>query len=342
MKPGKLPPDLLAELLPNAGTHDSRVLVGPAVGEDCAVVEMGDRLLVAKSDPITFAAERVGWYAVQVNANDIACAGAEPKWFLPTLLLPAHFTPDDVRAIFLDISNACSELGAAIIGGHSEVTLGIDRPIVAGTMLGELLNREQLVTTAGARDGDSVILSTGVAIEGTAILATECAEELRQAGVDTTTIERAAGYLHEPGISVVKAAQALCGSVDVHSLHDITEGGIVTALREVATASNLGVVFEAESTPVLPECAAICEALGVNPIGLLGSGALLATMPAIDAPRALRALDSVGVNGWEIGQMIEEADGMWLIDRTGEHMLPEFIRDELARYLDERGAQSPR
>ena len=338
MKPGKLPLELLAELLTNVGTHDSRVLVGPAVGEDCAVVEMGDRLLVAKSDPITFAAQRVGWYAVQVNANDVACSGAAPRWFLPTVLLPADFEVEDARKVYADISDACRELGVAVIGGHSEVTLGIDRPIVAGTMLGELFDRAQMVTTAGAQDGDSVVLTTGVAIEGTAILATECAADLRRAGLDTATIEKAAGYLQEPGISVVAAARVLCESVAVHSLHDVTEGGIVTALREVAAASNLGVVFEAESTPVLPECEAVCAALGIDPMGLLGSGALVATMPSIDAPRALRALDSIGVNGWEIGQMIEQEDGMWLIDRRGEHELPHFARDELARYLDQREA----
>ena len=327
----------MTELLAYTGASDPQVLVGPAVGEDCAVVSMGDRLLVAKSDPITFAAERAGWYAVQVNANDIACSGAEPRWFLPTVLMPVEFEADDVRRLFADIGEACRDLGVAVIGGHTEITMGIDRPIVAGAMLGELSDPEKLVTTAGARDGDSIVLTTGVAIEGTAILATECADDLRAAGVGSDTVERASEYLQRPGISVVSAARALCRSVDVHSLHDITEGGIVTALREVAIASDLGVVFEAESTPVLSECEEICAALNIDPLGLLGSGALIATMSSIDAPRALRALDSVGVNGWEIGQIIEKSDGMWLIDRHGEHTLPEFRRDELARYLDERG-----
>ena len=135
---------------------------------------------------------------------------------------------------------------------------------------------------------------------------------------------------------MVEAARALRESVRIHSLHDITEGGVVTALREVASASDLGVVFEAESTPVLPECEEICAALGIDPLGLLGSGALLATMPSIEAPRALRALDRIGVSGWEIGQMIEQELGMWLIDRHGEHEMPEFERDELARYLESR------
>ena len=153
---GKLRSGTLAELLANLGTPDPRVIVGPAIGEDCAVVDMGDRLLVAKSDPITFAAERAGWYAVQVNANDVACSGAAPKWFLPTILLPESADLAQVRALFEEVSNACRDLGVAVIGGHTEVTLGLDRPIVAGTMLGEILDRSRLVTTGGARDGDSV------------------------------------------------------------------------------------------------------------------------------------------------------------------------------------------
>ena len=331
---GKLPQELMRELLADLGADDQQVVVGPAVGEDCAVVDLGERLLVAKSDPVTFAAERVGWYVVQVNANDVACTGAAPRWFLPTVLMPASYTPDDARGLFADISSACRELGVAVIGGHTEVTTGIERPIIAGTMLGELRERGRLVSTSGAQDGDSLILTTGLAIEGTAILATECADALRTAGVDEAIIERAAQYLAEPGISVVAPARALCEAVDVHSMHDVTEGGIVTALREVAAASGLGVVLEAESAPVLPECEAICSALGIDPLGLLGSGALVATMAASEVPRALRALDRIGVDGWEIGQMIEVELGLWLIDRTGERLMPEFRRDELARYLE--------
>ena len=336
METGKLPPELLSELLSDLGAIDPRVLVGPSVGEDCAVVEMGDRLLIAKSDPITFAADRIGWYAVQVNANDVACTGGEPRWFLPTVLLPAGSTPDDVRGIFADIADACRQLGVAVIGGHTEVTDGIPRPIVAGTMLGELPDPNHLVATGGARDGDSIIITTGVAIEGTAILAREYRAELRSAGVADAAINQAAAYLASPGISVVAAARALCNAGSVHSLHDVTEGGLITALREVAAASNLGLVAESESVPVLPECAAICDALGIDPLGLLGSGALVATMPASAVPRALRALDAIGVSGWEIGQMIEADEGLWLIDRTGERDLPQFRRDELARFLERR------
>jgi len=335
LETGKLPPDVLEELLSNLDTADPRVLVGPGIGEDCAVVDMGDRLLIAKSDPITFAGDNVGRYVVQVNANDVACTGGIPKWFLPTVLLPTIATPEDVRTIFRDITEACRQIGVSIIGGHTEITDGLPRPIVAGTMLGELKDRSRLVSTGGAQDGDSIIVTTGVAIEGTAILAREHADELQERGLDNTVVTTAAGYLDDPGISILPAARALSETNAVHSMHDVTEGGLITALREIAAASNLGLVAESESVPLLPECAAICEALELDPLGLLGSGALIATMAAGDVPAALRALDRVGVSGWEIGQMMEPSDGLWLIDRDGERTLPEFRRDELARYLDE-------
>ena len=302
---------------------------------------MGDRLLIAKSDPITFAGDHVGKYVVQINANDVACTGGVPRWFLPTVLLPTSATTEDVRAIFADISEACRSLGVAIIGGHTEVTDGLPRPIVAGTMLGELEDRSRLVSTGGAQDGDSIVVTGGIAIEGAAILAQEHAAELRSRGISSTLLDTAASYLDDPGISVLPAARALFETYAVHSMHDITEGGLITALREIAAASNLGLVAEAESVPLLPECAAICDALELDPLGLLGSGALIATMPAGDVPRALRALDRAGISGWEIGQMMESSEGLWLIDRNGERTLPEFRRDELARYLEER-SHSPR
>ena len=302
---------------------------------------MGDRLLIAKSDPITFAGDHVGKYVVQINANDVACTGGVPRWFLPTVLLPTSATTEEVRAIFADISEACRSLGVAIIGGHTEVTDGLPRPIVAGTMLGELEDRSRLVSTGGAQDGDSIVVTGGIAIEGAAILAREHAAELRSRGISNTLLDTAASYLDDPGISVLPAARALFATDAVHSMHDVTEGGLITALREIAAASDLGLVAEAESVPLLPECAAICDALELDPLGLLGSGALIATMPAGDVPRALRALDRAGISGWEIGQMMESSEGLWLIDRNGERTLPEFRRDELARYLEER-SHSPR
>jgi hydrogenase expression/formation protein HypE len=329
---GKFPPTLLERLLAKAAINDPRVIMGPKVGEDAAIIDMGERLLVAKSDPITFATDLIGWYAVQVNANDVACAGGTPKWFLATLLVPESFLEAQAEAVFDQVLEACNALNIALIGGHSEVTYGINRPIILGSMLGEV-ERDRLVHTGGAQEGDSIVLTKGIAIEGTALLSRDCADALKRAGVDQKTIRQAATFLSNSGISVVKDAGIACNAVRVHSLHDPTEGGLIIGLREVARASGLGLAVEEGSIPVLPECQAICQALGLDPLGLLASGALLITLPSGDVPTLLAALEQGGISGWEIGQMIASEEGFLMIGYEGEVPLPEFPRDELARYF---------
>ena len=332
MELGKFPPQLLERLLGQIPATDPQVLVRPAVGEDAAVIACGDKLLVAKSDPITFATDMAGWYAVQVNANDVACTGGIPKWFLATLLVPQGCSEADAEGLFRQILDACAALGISLVGGHSEVTLGIERPIVMGSMLGEV-EPGRLVRTGGAQEGDSIVITKGVALEGTSILARDQPAELRRAGVGEAVIQRAAGFLIVPGISVVDDARIAAQAARVHSFHDPTEGGLFTGLREVAKASDLGLAVEEGSIPVLPETEIICRALGLNPFGLLASGSLLITLPAEDVPALLGNLDKEGISGWEIGQMTAREEGLTLFGREGEVPLTEFIRDELASYL---------
>lgn len=335
MEVGKFPPELLERLLNSVGSDDPRVVLGPRVGEDAAALDFGDRLLIAKSDPVTFATERAGWYAVQVCANDVACTGATPRWFLATLLVPDSFSIEEAKRLFDDVMESCNTLGVTLIGGHSEVTQGIQRPIVMGTMLGEV-QRDRLITTAGAQEGDSIVVTKGVAIEGTALLARDRADDLRRAGVEESVIARSAEMLNTLGISVIHDAQTSV-QFPVHSMHDITEGGLFTALHEVAVASGLGLAVEEDSVPVLPETNAVCIALGLHPMGLLASGAMLVTLHPQYTPSLLHYLDRAGINAWEIGQMLPSEEGSVLFTREGDEVpLPKFTRDELARYLSEK------
>ena len=329
---GKFPPALLEKLLRKTGVTDPRVVLGPGVGEDAAVLDLGETLLVVKSDPITFATERIGWYAVQVNANDIACTGGVPRWFLATLLVPERFTEDQAEELFTQVLDACNDIGVALVGGHSEVTQGIDRPLVAGTMLGEVA-RDRLVRTGGAQEGDSIVVTKGIAIEGTALLALERAQDLREAGVSDDTITLSAELLNTLGISVLTDAQTACDTAQIHSMHDVTEGGLITGLREVAAASGLGLAIEEDSVPVLPATIEVCQAIGLDPLGLLASGALLITLAPSDVPSLLSALEKKGIDGWEIGMMLASEEGLISIGREGEVELPQFSRDELARYF---------
>ena len=333
MKQGKLPHDVLADLLGRLPARDPRVIVGPRVGEDAAAVRVGDRLVVVGMDPITFATDLIGWYAVQVNANDIAVMGAEPRWFLATLLLPGTSSEDDAAAVFDQLVEACDDLGISLIGGHTEVTSSVERPVVVGCMLGEA-ESERLVTTEGASLGDVVILCGPAAIEGTAILAREAGELLCEKGMGADALARARDFLFDPGISVVAAARA-AADVGVTAMHDPTEGGIATGLLELALASKVGLEIEGERIPVLPLTRDICTRLGADPLGLIASGALLVTVRPEGAEGMLRALQGLGREAAVIGRALPEGEGLSLVVEGKRQPLPRFSRDEVARLFDE-------
>jgi hydrogenase expression/formation protein HypE len=326
---GKLPAEHLARLLARYAPTDESVLVGPGVGHDAAVISFGDRCLVAKTDPITFASDQIGWYAVQVNANDVACTGAACRWFLATLLLPEDRTgPSLVDTVFAQMAEACDDLGIQVVGGHTEITHGIDRPIVIGCMLGEV-ERGRLVRPDGARPGDALLLTKGVAIEGTAIIARENVAEMED--VEAGLVDRCRAFLYSPGISVVKDAAIACSAGEVHAMHDPTEGGLATGLWELAEAARAGLVVYEEAIPVFEETRLLCERLAVDPLGLIASGALLMAARAGDADAILDALRRGGIEAARIGEVTERRRGLIIRGADGERPLPRFDRDELAR-----------
>ena len=340
LPPGKLPAALLEELLQQQETPaDPRLLIGPRPGEDAAVIDFGDRLLIAKSDPITFATDAIGYYAVNVNANDIASMGGTPRWFLATLLLPEKgTTPDLVRDIFAQIRGACRALQVTLVGGHTEITLGLDRPLICGHMLGET-TRQALVTSAGAQVGDAVLLTKGYPLEGSAIIARERAAQLAAQGFAAHDIARWQGLLFDPGISVVRDAAVLQQAAEVHAMHDPTEGGVATGLRELAGASSVGLRLQAERLPLLPEGRALCDAFGLDPLGVIASGALLATVPAAQAARAVQACDAAGIVCYEIGRVVTPDEGLLICSQEATRQLPTFARDEIVKLFEAEGVE---
>ena len=329
---GKLPAEHLARLLARYAPTDPRVVLGPGVGRDAAVISFGDRYLVAKTDPITFASDEIGWYAVNVNANDIACTGATVRWFLTTLLLPGgQASPQLVDTIFDQVADACRKLEIEMVGGHTEISYGIDRPIVVGCMLGEVMP-ERLVRSDGAQPGDVLIVTKGIAVEGTAIIAREKADDL--AGLDRSLLERCQGFLYDPGISVVRDAAVATAAGTVHAMHDPTEGGLATGLRELGEAAGVGLVVNEAAIPVLPETHTLCTRLGLDPLGLIASGALLMAVAPGGAGAILGALEEAGITAARIGRVVERGQGVVLSNAVGERPLPVFERDEIARLFE--------
>lgn len=330
---GKLPSARLAALLATLPHRDPRVIVGPRLGEDAAVLEVGDRCLVVATDPVTMAADRIGWYAVHVNANDVAVMGARPRWFFPVLLLPEGAATDAmVAGIMSEIAATCDALGVTVCGGHTEVTTGLDRPIVVGQMLGEV-ERGALVQKSRLQVGDRILVTRGVAIEGTAILARERADRLKGLVADAT-IARAREMLADPGISVVEAALAAVEAGDVRGMHDPTEGGVLTGLSELAAASGLGLRVCGDRIPVYAETAALCGAIGIDPLGLIASGALLIGAPPGACGAIAAALARRRIAVADVGEVVPAAEGVTIEIGGIRRPLVPPDRDELARILE--------
>ena len=328
---GKLPPWLLKPQLDRVPPGKGRVLIGPRYGDDATVIDIGERLLVCTCDPITLASRQIGRYAVHINANDVAVMGARPLWFWATILLPEGRSDERlVEGIFSDIRAACAELGIELCGGHTEITAGLTRPILSGFMAGEA-ERARLADKKTVRPGDDIILSRGIAIEGTATIASEQPERL--VSLDPDLVRRARGFLSDPGISVVREALLAVETAEVHGMHDPTEGGLFTGVRELAETAGVGLEIAGDQIHVLPETTAICALLGLDPMGLLASGSLIVVCDHGSARKILRAYREKHIPARIIGRIEERRFGIMLRDERGLIPLPEYERDEITKII---------
>ena len=333
LQAGKLSAKQLRELLTPLQRVDPRVIIGPQLGEDATVLDFGSKYLVVTTDPVTFATDRIGWYVVHVNANDIAVMGATPRWFFTTLLLPEQGTTFAmVDSIMTEIRQTCDEFGISVSGGHTEITTGLQRPIIVGQMIGEV-DKKDLIRKTSLQVGDKILLTQGLAIEGTALLARE-KRELLQNHLSAAQIDQAEQFLFNPGISVVKAARIATSSGDIHSMHDPTEGGLVAGLHELAVASGKGLRVFADRVPIFPETHAICRCLQIDPLRLIASGALLIGASAQTVEKVAAALKREGIPVEEIAEVVPANDGMQI--ESGGATLPLIPpdRDEIAKVFE--------
>ncbi|MBY9003926.1 MAG: AIR synthase family protein [Candidatus Lokiarchaeota archaeon] len=327
---GKLKHEFLNELLSayvsDLDVKDERVVVGSKIGEDAAVIDMGNNYLVAKTDPITFATDEIGFYAVHINVNDVVCTGATPKWFQSTILLPEKQTSTDlVKSIFKNIHDTCHSLNISVIGGHTEVTAGLERPIIVGSLLGEV-KKEKLVKSSGTCQGDALIMTKGIFIEGTSIIGREKETVLRKNGFDDVFIEKCKNYLHNPGISIMKEALLANSKFDIHAMHDPTEGGLATGIAELAIASNLGVLINEQMIKIFQESKILSEIFYLDPLGTISSGSLLIAIDESNSRKLVDLLRGEGIDAQIIGQFVEKEKGL-RIKRLDDNIEPMFYSE---------------
>jgi hydrogenase expression/formation protein HypE len=330
LKLGKLSPEVLEKyLLSMTGAVSRDLVVAPSLGVDFGVVRHGRTKLIVSSDPVTGVKDRVGWYAVNVNANDVATSGNRPQFLQSIILLPEGASVRDVARISSEIHRTASALGITVVGGHTELTPGLRRPIVAMTAFAFA---DTYVTAADARDGDTIVLTKTAGVEGTAICASDSAALARK--VDPVTVKRALGFLKR--LSIVSEAAACYATGEVHAMHDCTEGGVLGAVYEMSRASGLGFELEEASIPVAPETAAVCSALMIDPLKLIGSGALLVAVRRGGERDAVKAVEGAGSRATVIGRFTKGR--RVLVHRNGvEEEITDAPTDEIWKLIGRQG-----
>lgn len=330
---GKLPPAFLHQLLQALPHADPDLILGPGVGEDAAVIRVADSpgaLCVIKSDPITFTTDQIGHYALHVCVNDLAVTGARPRFYLPVILFPAGTARSDIQEVFRQIGTACTDLGIAVAGGHTEITDAVRQTVISGTLYGDL-PPHQLVTSHGATPGELLVLAGIMPVEAVSIMARTQRAALQDLGWTPAELDRAADFLFDPGISVLQPALRAAARQLVTSMHDPTEGGVVTAIRELAHASHVGIRLDVDALPIPDLARRMCQDLDIDPLGAIASGCLLCTAKPTQVPVLIREWQAIGWTGQPIGEVVPPAQGLALRRGTQEVPFPYFAVDEITR-----------
>jgi hydrogenase maturation factor len=324
---GKIPVDILKEVVfKHLGVKCKEVVLGPSAGFDGSVINVGNKSLIVSMDPITGAVERIGWLAVNVNANDIATFGVEPALFLSCILLPEEGDRKILEIICAQMDEAAKGLGIAIIGGHCEVTPDLTNPIVIGCAMG-ITEKGNYVTAGEAKPKDKLILTKSAGIEGTAILATEKEKQLKKA-LKSAALQNAQKFYHR--ISVVKDALIAVKTGGVNAMHDPTEGGVSGGIHEMAEASNVGFQVYEKKIFIQPETQKICEYFKIDPLQLISSGALLISAKPEFADKIVEELKQNHINASVIGEFLKNKHEHTIIRKDGTiQTLPRPVSDHL-------------
>ena len=326
---GKLPNPLLRDFLNQFIFEDPSVLINPGVGEDIAAVDIeSEEVLVLKSDPITFATDSIGQYAVLINANDIATSGAIPKWFLTTLFFPCGTTPLQIKGVFDELKHFCQHWDITLCGGHTEITDAVVRPVVAGMMAGTV-SRRDLIDKRQMKKGDRVLLSKGVAVEGTAIIAREFGDRLKKLGVSASEIDHCRHFLDR--ISIINEAKIAAQSPGTAAMHDVTEGGLATALSELSAAGAHKIRVDMDQIPVYPETQKVCDVLDIHPLGLIGSGSLLICCRNTESQKLMQRIEAAGIMISCIGEVMDSGQGIQAYRGNKQMSWPSFEADEITK-----------
>lgn len=327
MKIGKLSSELLHKVIfNNIKLQREEVLVRPGIGEDCAVVDFGEYVLVMSTDPITGAANEVGKLAVHINCNDIASNGVEPLGLMVTILAPEGTTENEIDGIMKQISNEAEKLNVEIIGGHTEITTAVNKIVISATAIGRQI-KSNLIKNSGARPGDKIIMTKTAGLEGTGIIAYDLEHKLSST-LSREIIQKAKMMVDD--ISVVKEG-VIAGKIGVTSMHDVTEGGVLGAIWEICESSKVGCRIYKDKIAIDEVTRKICDYLKIDPLKLISSGTMIITVNPIKEKNLLSKLNESNIRASVIGEITGDKKLLFDGNKAMEISPPES--DELYKVI---------
>ena len=329
---GKLPNNMLEIFLKDINRDNEDIIIGPDVGEDTAAVKLGNKdVLVIKSDPITFTTDKMGIYAVNINLNDIATSGAKGKWITVTMLLPEGIYFDEIQKIMSDINTCCIESNLLICGGHTEITDSVIRPIISCTILGTIFEA-QLINKKSIEINDSIIMTKFAGLEGTSIIANDFYDTLIDSGISADDLELCKNFIED--ISITPEAEIVSKGYQITALHDVTEGGIATALSELSTAAGHGFEVDIDMIPVHPITKKICKYFSIDPLGLISSGSLIICCRNNRTSELMNDLRDNNIKATLIGKVNTKAAGTVSSSNNTDKQWPQFSSDEITKLIN--------
>ncbi|QGU94227.1 AIR synthase [Clostridium bovifaecis] len=326
MKIGKLDwKDLSKIIRNNKGMSREDVRIRSSVGEDCSVINFGEFECVVSTDPITGAENNIGKLAVHINSNDIASCGVEPLGILVTILAPPKTELEDIEVIMREINEETKKLDMEVLGGHTEITDAVNRIVVSCTAIGKA-KEGRAVATGGAQEGDDIIVTKQLCLEGTSILVNDYYDKVKDI-LSKEEIDEAKKYIHR--ISVVREGK-IGGEFGVNSMHDITEGGLLGALWEVAEGSKVGFTIYNEKLPISDITRRLCKLFSIDPLRFISSGSMLITCK--NGIELVKRLKGNGIDATVIGNITKQ--NKVLIENNEEKLVYPPESDELFKLLE--------
>lgn len=316
---GKFPADLMERIVyPRLGARNDAVLVGPGQGLDTAVVRLGhNQVLVVTSDPFSvipvLGLHDSAWLSVHLLASDLSTCGFPPRFVVVNFSLPPHMKDEEFEEYWNAFSNECKQLDIAVLGGHTGRYVGSDYTVIGGGVMMTLAPENQYLASSMTRPGDVIIMTKGVAIAATGILSRAFPETIQKA-YGLSFLESAQS--HFSMFSVVEdaltAASVGLRGKGVTAMHDVTEGGLLGALGELAEAADVGLDVDLSKVIVTDEARRVCDLFRLDPYVTLSEGTLIVTVKPENAGKVLKKLDSKRIRAATIGKVTEKRQGLWV------------------------------